>query len=224
MAMSVDINEDMTQRVVIDTNAMDWQSSPSPTVWRKRLHHSGTAESGPVTSIVRYDPGSAFAAHEHPDGEEIFVLEGVFSDEAGDYPAGTYILNPEGFSHAPHSKEGCIIFVKLRQYGGTDRPQSRSNTNDRAFEPRGKSGISEMALYSQDGYDGRTSLIRFVPGTQGPRHGHPWGEEVFILHGTLEDEFGVYPPGTWIRSPVESMHQPFTRDGCTFFLKTGSVD
>lgn len=223
MSHSEDINADMSQRVVIHTNAMEWQSSPSPTVWRKRLHHSGAAETGPVTSVVRYDSGSAFPPHEHPDGEEIFVLEGVFSDEAGDYPAGTHILNPEGFSHTPHSDEGCVIFVKLRQYAGTDRPQLRSDTNTLAFEPRGKSGISEMPLYAQDGYDGRTSLIRFAPGIQGPRHGHPWGEEVFILEGTLEDEFGVYPPGTWIRSPIDSMHQPFTKDGCTFFLKTGCV-
>jgi len=183
MTGSLDINADMAQRAVIDTTAMEWQASPSPTVWRKRLHHSGSAEAGPVTSVVRYDPGSSFAPHEHPDGEEIFVLEGVFSDEAGDYPAGSHILNPEGFSHAPRSQEGCVLFVKLRQYAGTDRPQMRSNTNAMMFEPRGKSGISEMPLYSQDGYDGRTSLIRFDPGTQGPRHGHPWGEEVFILPG-----------------------------------------
>jgi anti-sigma factor ChrR (cupin superfamily) len=220
---AVDINADMSQRVVIDTNTMEWQASPSPTVWRKRLHHSGAEESGPVTSVVRYDPGSSFSSHAHPDGEEIFVLDGVFSDEAGDYPAGTHILNPEGFSHSPYSKEGCVLLVKLRQYAGLDRPQRRSDTNALTFEPRGKSGISEMPLYAQDGYDGRTSLIRFAPGTEGPRHGHPWGEELFILDGTLEDEFGVYGPGTWIRSPIDSMHQPFTRDGCTFFLKTGSV-
>lgn len=221
MTSSLDINADMAQRFVIDTAAMEWQDSPSPTVWRKRLHHSGSAEAGPVTSIVRYDPDSSFASHEHPDGEEIYVLEGVFSDEAGDYPAGSHILNPEGFSHAPHSRKGCVLFVKLRQYAGADRPQLRSDTNTMAFEPRGRSGISEMPLYSQEGYDGRTSLIRFDPGAQGPRHGHPWGEEVFILRGTLEDEFGIYPPGTWIRNPIDSMHQPFTKDGCTFFLKTG---
>lgn len=219
----LNINADLSQRVVIDTNAMDWQASPSPTVWRKRLYHSGAVETGPVTSVVKYDRGSSFSRHEHPEGEEIFVLDGVFSDDSGDYPAGTHILNPEGFGHTPYSRDGCVLFVKLRQYAGSDRPQRRTDTNILAFEPRGRSGISEMPLYSQEGYDGRTSLIRFAPGTQGPKHGHPWGEEVLVLDGTLEDEFGVYPPGTWIRNPVDSVHQPFTKDGCTFFLKTGFV-
>ena len=100
---------------------MDWTPSPSGTVWRKRVHLVGPAESGQVTSVVRYEPRSTFHAHEHPDGEEILVLDGVFSDEHGDWPAGTYLLNPEGFRHAPFSREGCVLFVKLRQFPGRTR-------------------------------------------------------------------------------------------------------
>src|SRR3546814_2278419 len=69
----------------MDTAAMDWQASPSPTVWRKRLDLVD-GEFSRVTSIVRYDPSSSFRAHGHPQGEEILVLDGVFSDEHGDYP------------------------------------------------------------------------------------------------------------------------------------------
>ena len=29
-------------------------------------------------------------------------------------------MNPEGFSHAPFSEEGCELFVKLRQYPGSE--------------------------------------------------------------------------------------------------------
>src|SRR3546814_6219955 len=82
----------------MDTAAMDWQASPSPTVWRKRLDLVD-GEFSRVTSIVRYDPSSSFRAHGHPQGEEILVLDGVFSDEHGDYPAGTFLLNPAGFRH-----------------------------------------------------------------------------------------------------------------------------
>ncbi len=217
------LNADMSRRVVVDTNAMDWQPSPSPTVWRKRLHLDGPAEAGRVTSIVRYDPGSAFPAHDHPDGEEIFVLDGVFSDETGDYPAGTHLLNPEGFHHAPFSRDGCTLFVKLRQYAGADRPQQRRNTEFLEWQPRRGGQVAELALYAQDGYDGRTSLIRIAPGAGVPHHGHPFGEEVLILEGELEDEFGRYGPGVWIRSPVGSEHTPRTGTGCVFFLKTGSV-
>src|SRR3546814_2720003 len=88
----------------MDTAAMDWQASPSPTVWRKRLDLVD-GEFSRVTSIVRYDPSSSFRAHGHPQGEEILVLDGVFSDEHGDYPAGTFLLNPAGVRHAPSSEE-----------------------------------------------------------------------------------------------------------------------
>lgn len=219
----MNLNADMGLRVAIDTGAMDWQASPSPTVWRKRLHLDGGAETGRVTSIVRYDADSSFPAHDHPDGEEIFVLDGVFSDETGDYPAGSYMLNPEGFRHAPFSKSGCTIFVKLRQYAGGGRVQIRRNRAELEWQERRSGGIAEMPLYSQDGYPGRTCLLRFDAGAGAPAHGHPFGEEILVLEGSLEDEFGAYPTGAWIRSPVDSRHAPFSRGGCVLLLKTGSV-
>ena len=79
---------------------MDYQPCPSPNVWRKRLYLDGPAEAGIVTSIVRYEAGSKFPTHHHPDGEEIFVLDGVFSDEHGVYPSGTWQRNPPRSSHA----------------------------------------------------------------------------------------------------------------------------
>jgi anti-sigma factor ChrR (cupin superfamily) len=106
MGITHSINGDLGVRVAVDTASMQWSPSPSGTVWRKRVHLVGPAESGQVTSVVRYEPRSTFHGHDHPDGEEIFVLDGVFSDEHGDWPAGTYLLNPEGFRHAPFSREG----------------------------------------------------------------------------------------------------------------------
>ncbi len=116
-----ELNADLSRRVVLTTASMDWQESPSPNVLRKRLDLIGPPEAGRVTSVVQYRPDSKFPSHPHPDGEEILVLDGVFADEHGRYPAGTYLLNPEGFSHAPFSEEGCVLFVKLRQYPGTER-------------------------------------------------------------------------------------------------------
>src|SRR3970040_584472 len=94
------INGDLSVRVAVDTQRMEW---------------------GKVPSVVRYEPGSTFPAHDHPQGEEILVLEGVFSDEHGDWPAGAYLLNPEGFRHAPFSRQGCVLFVKLKQFPGRAR-------------------------------------------------------------------------------------------------------
>ena len=50
--------------------------------------------------------------HRHFGGEEIFVLEGVFADEFGEYPAGTWLRSPHMSMHKPFSREGCLIFVK----------------------------------------------------------------------------------------------------------------
>ena len=137
------LNPDLSIRTVEKTATMNWTASPSGSVWRKRVHLVGTPEAGQVTSVVRYEPDSQFPLHVHPDGEEILVLEGVFSDEHGDWPAGTYILNPEGVSHAPFSKAGCVLFVKLRQYPGNGRQQLAINTNELAWHKTGREGDAE---------------------------------------------------------------------------------
>ncbi|MDP4917861.1 MAG: cupin domain-containing protein, partial [Haliea sp.] len=75
----VALNGDFSLRTVVDPHTLDWTPSPGGHVLRKRLHRVGQAESGQVTSLVRYEPGATFPAHDHPQGEEILVLEGVFS-------------------------------------------------------------------------------------------------------------------------------------------------
>ncbi len=129
---------DMSRREVVETGAMEWSQSPSPSVWRKRLHLVGGAESGQVTSVVRYDPGSRFPVHDHPEGEEILVLEGIFSDQRGDHGPGSYLLNPEGHRHAPWSEPGCVIFVKLRQYAGDGREYVKVHTHAEPWQPSGR--------------------------------------------------------------------------------------
>ncbi len=99
------LNMQLDKSVVIETATMEWEASPLPGVWRKPLAREA-AEHGHTTSVVRYDPGSSFSAHSHPRGEEIFVLDGVFSDEHGDYPAGNYLMNPPGSSHSQRSEKG----------------------------------------------------------------------------------------------------------------------
>ena len=102
-----DRHADLHRRARVDTTLLPWEASPSGTVWRQPLYRVG-GEDGPVTRRVRYAPGGAFRPHAHPEGEEILVLDGVFADEHGDYPAGTYLLNPDGSHHAPRSDRGCL--------------------------------------------------------------------------------------------------------------------
>jgi anti-sigma factor ChrR (cupin superfamily) len=217
------LNDDFNALVRVATTDIDWQESPSPSVWRKRLEHSGPAESGRVTSIVRYDADSTFPAHDHPDGEEILVLDGTFSDEQGDYPAGTFVLNPEGVSHAPHSNEGCVLFAKLRQYPGTDRRHVKIDTKAGEWNPGRYPGLSSMPLYSEDGHPESIRLVRFEPGAKVDFDDHTDGEEIFVIEGHLKDEHGSYPAGTWVRYPVGSNHAPWSDDGCILYVKSGHL-
>jgi anti-sigma factor ChrR (cupin superfamily) len=215
------INGDLTVRVAVDTAAMAWSPSPSGTVWRKRVHLVGPAESGQVTSVVRYEPRSTFHDHDHPDGEEILVLDGVFSDERGDWPGGTYLLNPEGFRHSPFSREGCVLFVKLRQFPGRTRAHVATRTDTLAWVPSARAGVTVRPLYSQPGFSDSMRLERWVPGVELGRVAYPNGAELFVLEGSLADEGGTFRQGAWLRLPAGAAHSPSSDDGCVFYIKEG---
>jgi anti-sigma factor ChrR (cupin superfamily) len=74
------------------------------------LFSGGTAN----TALVRWDPGTIFQPHRHFGGEEILVLSGVFEDELGRYPEGSWYRSPHMSRHDPFSTSGCTIFVKTR--------------------------------------------------------------------------------------------------------------
>ena len=220
-ADDIAINGDLGTRAVMDIHSMEWTASPSGTVWRKRVHLVGAPESGQVTSIVRYQPDASFPAHDHPQGEEILVLDGVFSDEHGDWPPGTYLLNPEGFRHSPFSLQGCLLFVKLRQFPGLDREHHVIDTGDREWQATQREGVSRKPLYSQRGYTDTVCLERWAAGTRAESTGYEHGAEFFVLDGEFEDEEGVYPAGTWLRIPAGTAHLPGSSQGCELYVKQG---
>jgi anti-sigma factor ChrR (cupin superfamily) len=200
---------------------MEWTPSPSGSVWRKRVHLVGPAESGQVTSVVRYEPRSTFHAHAHPDGEEIFVLEGVFSDEHGDWPAGTYLLNPEGFRHAPFSREGCILFVKLRQFPGRTRRHVALVSGELPWQTTARAGVEARPLYSQPGFADTVRLERWAAETPLGRIDYANGAELFVLDGSFADEGGRFARGAWLRLPPGGAHSPVAEQGCVLYIKEG---
>ena len=217
------INGDLRIRVAVDTNQLPWTRSPSGSVFRKRVHRVGPAESGQVTSVVRYAADSSFPSHDHPEGEEILVLDGVFSDEHGDWPAGTYLLNPEGFRHAPFSRGGCLLFVKLRQFPGRDRLHVAVNTHELEWSATAQAGVRAKLLYEQQGFTDMMRLERWAENTTpGTRH-YPGGAEYFVLDGQFADDQDIYPAGTWLRFPPGASHAPRSQDGCTLYLKEGGL-
>ena len=197
--MAEGLNDDFSRPAAADTAAMDWQPSPSATVWRKRLELSGPAEQGRVTSVVRYDPGSRFHSHPHPDGEEILVLDGVFSDESGDYPKGSYLLNPEGFVHAPGSTPGCVLFVKLRQYPGTSRRHVALSADEMAWQADDAPGVARRTLYAEPGHPETMALLRLDAGAAVPLAAG--GNELFVVSGDIAGAEIPLKEGAWLRLP-----------------------
>ncbi|MFT5759563.1 MAG: anti-sigma factor ChrR (cupin superfamily) [Alteromonadaceae bacterium] len=213
------LNMNFEKRVVIDTNQQSWQKSPASGIWRKPLARA-EAERGHASSVVKYEAGATYKEHGHPNGEEIFVLEGVFSDETGDYPAGTYIRNPEGFSHTPFSKQGCTIFVKLYQFQPNDNEQIRINTSQ-ANWLAGQGNLKIMPLHSFKGES--TALVHWPAGEKFVPHTHMGGEEIFVIRGEFIDENGRYPTGSWIRTPHLSQHYPYVEQDTVILVKVGHL-
>ena len=191
-----------------------------PGVQRRKLDRIGD-EVARATSLVKYEAGSRFSPHTHGGGEEFFVLEGTFSDEHGDYPAGTYVRNPIGTTHKPHSEEGCVIFVKLHQFDEDDTAQFSIDTKAAEFQPGIAPGLTVLPLHSHAHES--CALVRWAPGTIFNAHRHWGGEEILVLDGTFSDEHGQYPKGTWIRSPHLSEHRPYSEEGCLIYVKTGHL-
>ncbi len=213
------LNMQFDEAVVINTNEQEWQASPMPGVWRKPLAREAT-EHGHTTSIVRYDAGSSFSSHVHPLGEEILVLEGVFSDQHGNYPAGTYLRSPPGSSHAPFSEQGCILLVKLDQFDEGDLESVCIDTSKTAWlEGEGKFQIMPLHDYDHES----VALIKCPANTKFSSHAHFGGEEVYVLSGAIMDEYGIYPAGTWMRSPHNSEHCPYVEDETIIWIKTGHL-
>jgi len=216
------LNQNFNKKVVIEAINAETMNSPCDGVTRKLLERNNFSEYAISTSLVQFKPNASFDEHTHDYGEELLVLEGTFSDEHGNYPAGTYIRNPHGTTHSPFSKNGCKLLVKLRQFNKNDIKKVIINTNKQKWLPGLVDGLMVMPLHNFKFEN--TALVKWSPDTTFNFHQHYGGEEIFVLSGTFYDEHGIYPKHTWIRNPHMSKHKPFTKnDGALIFVKTGHL-
>lgn len=229
---SFTILKDQMGPMIKNINEMEWDPSPSPTVFRKRLELLGEKESGRVTSVVKYEKNSSFKEHEHPDGEEILVLDGIFEDNHGKWPAGTYLLNPEGFTHAPGSKDGCTLFVKLKQFPGLDRQHVVVNTKDETnwaqYNPKAANpdAVLQCQLYGpskhqNEKYIETMDMFRLKNGADLMLEDISSGLEMYILDGTFSLDGTEYTAGSWIKMNPDSI--PDKRQVNVICLTEGSI-
>lgn len=215
------INADFKQAVLLHAEEMDWQPSPMPGVDRRPLDRIG-GEVARATSIVRYAPGSHFSPHVHDGGEEFIVLDGVFQDEHGDYPAGTYVRNPPTSSHRPASAAGCTIFVKLWQFDPADRTEIRIAMDEAAARPvAGQEGVTSAMLF-EDKHE-TVRMLRLAPGAP-YREDAPGGAEILMLEGSAVSGDDRLDRHSWLRLPPGSqIALTAGTDGSRLWIKTGHL-
>jgi len=175
-----------------------------------------------ATSIVSYEPKSKFSPHVHIGGEEFVVLEGVFQDEHGDFPAGSYIRNPPESSHTPGSEPGCVIFVKLWQFDLQDRTHVRTSMNKSGLiDDASRPGVSVSTLYA----DARESVgFEHWAANASVSVNASKGAEILVLEGSFSESGDELKPLSWMRLPVGSKFVADTGEtGAKVWVKTGHI-
>jgi anti-sigma factor ChrR (cupin superfamily) len=217
----MEINADFSKRVLINSDELGWVASPMPGVDRRMLDRIG-GEVARATSIVRYAPNSHFAPHTHGGGEEFIVLEGVFQDEHGDYPVGTYVRNPPTSRHTPRSATGCVIFVKLWQFDPDDRMAVVINTTETEwYMTADRPDIKATTLF-KDAHE-TVQIEIWAPGAQSDMLMFG-GAEILILEGSLTDHNETLRRGGWLSIPAGgSLSAGAGGTGARLWIKTGHL-
>lgn len=217
----MNLHDDFSQRVLLSTAQMPWVPSPIAGVERRMLDRIG-GEVARATSIVRYAPGSQFPSHTHGGGEEFIVLEGVFQDEHGDYPAGSYVRNPPKSRHKPGSEPGCTIFVKLWQFDPQDRQEFVANIANLVLLPEpDRPGVSAATLFA----DARETvrIEQWVPSGL-IEQAMPDGAELLVLEGSATEHREPLERFSWLRIPVGgTLSAQAGPDGAKVWIKTGAL-
>ena len=212
----MNMNADFSQRAVVHANQIPWVPSPMPGVDRRMLDRIGD-EVARATTIVRYAPGSEFSAHAHTGGEEYLVLDGVFQDEHGDFPVGTYVRNPPTSAHTPSAMEGATILVKLWQFDPEDRTHVTIDTTAQTPVPM-RPGVSEIPLF-KDARE-RVRIEIWEPGQTVEIPDHK-GLEILVIEGGFAEGGEDFSVNSWLRLPVgHGLNALVGPDGARLWIKS----
>ncbi len=216
------VHDDFDTRIVIKPNDYSWTSLGIPGKEHITLDRIG-GNMNYETTLVRCKQDREIPTPRHSNGLEIFVLDGMFSDEHGEYSTGAYVRNPNG-SCATHrvAAKGSTLFIKSYPFAKNDEQRTVIDTKKATWRPGVVEGLQVLPLHEYEGE--HVALVRWAPHTQFNLHSHRGGEEILVLEGVFHDEYDQYPTGTWIRSPHLSRHTPFTKEeGALIYVKVGHL-
>lgn len=204
------MNDNYETRVLINTNDLEWENTQNKGIYKKLLSKKEDEE----TSILKIEENSKLNNDSKINSVEIFVLEGIYKNEFGEFKSGTYLNLPNENEAFVSSNTGCVIFRKENCDKGVENIIIDTNSTPWL---KGQGNLEVMPLYTQ------TALVKWPQNERFIPHKHWGGEEIFVLKGRFMDEHGIYPKGSWIRSPHLSTHFPFVEEETIIFVKTGHL-
>ena len=204
------MNDNYEKRALINTNSIIWNETQTKTVFKKLLSKKDEEE----TSILKFEKNSILNSESKINSVEIFILEGTYINEFGEFKSGTCLRLPKEDEAFVESNSGCTIFRKINYF--KDDEQIIIDTNLTSWLA-GHGNLEVKPLSTQ------TALVKWAKGERFVLHKHWGGEEILVLSGTFIDEHGTYPQGSWIRSPHLSEHFPYVEEETIIFVKTGHL-
>ncbi len=204
------MNDNYETRVLINTNDLEWENTQNKGIYKKLLSKKEDEE----TSILKIEESSKLNNNSKINSVEIFVLEGIYKNEFGEFKSGTYLNLPNENEAFISSNTGCVIFRKENCDKGVENIIIDTNSTPWL---KGQGNLEVMPLFTQ------TALVKWPQNERFIPHKHWGGEEIFVLKGRFMDEHGIYPKGSWIRSPHLSTHFPFVEEETIIFVKTGHL-
>ena len=204
------MNDNYETRALINTNDLEWENTQNKGIYKKLLSKKENEE----TSILKIEESSKLNNNSKINSVEIFVLEGIYKNEFGEFKSGTYLNLPNENEAFISSNTGCVIFRKENCDKGVENIIIDTNSTPWL---KGQGNLEVMPLFTQ------TALVKWPQNERFIPHKHWGGEEIFVLKGRFMDEHGIYPKGSWIRSPHLSTHFPFVEEETIIFVKTGHL-
>ncbi len=204
------MNSDYEKKISIESNALDWIEYTPFNSYIKQFSKRQKEE----TSLVKINKDSILSKKDIVNSIEIFVLEGIYTNEFGSFEKGTYLKFPKENERYVKSQEGCVVFRKINYKHNNE--ELIVNTNKSQWL-QGQGNLTVIPLSEQ------TALVKWPKDERFIPHKHWGGEEILVLSGTFIDEYDKYKKGCWIRSPHLSEHFPYVEEETIIFVKTGHL-
>lgn len=204
------MNSNYDQKVFLNTTTLQWEETKAKGVLKKLLSSKDDTQ----TALIKLEENTVLSQVPKSNSVEIFVLEGTYINEYGEFTQGSYLRLPNEDESLVKSIDGCIVFRKINYF---DDDQTTIIDTSSSQWLSGQGNLEVLPLHQQ------TALVKWPKNEKFAPHKHWGGEEILVLKGVFMDEHGQYPQGSWIRSPHLSVHFPYVEEETIIFVKTGHL-